>query len=99
MAIETLGDALDRGWTLRLHCREGKGAGMRKHRACVASLEADLETLVWTRGRSFPITRLDSHLKCPRCGSRRVSITLVVPNEPASAAVPAGPHWTKRLAG
>ena len=45
MAIETLGDALDRGWTLRLHCREGKGAVMRKHRAGVAALDADLETL------------------------------------------------------
>ena len=99
MAIETLGDALDRGWTLRLYCREGKGTAMRKHRACVASLDADLATLVWTRGRSFPITRLDSRLKCPRCSSRRVSITFEVPNEPASAAVAAGPHWTKRMTG
>src|SRR3954452_13375469 len=31
-------------------------------------------TLVWTRGAAFPISQLDSRLKCPLCGSRRVAL-------------------------
>jgi len=33
--------------------------------------ELDLETLVWTRGPSFPLASLDGRLMCPRCRSRR----------------------------
>ena len=33
--------------------------------------ELDMETLVWTRGRSFPLSRLETRLRCPMCGSRR----------------------------
>ena len=34
--------------------------------------ELDLETLVWTRGRAFPLSRLEARLGCPRCGSRDI---------------------------
>jgi hypothetical protein len=30
----------------------------------------DLETLVCTRGRDFPITRIAQRLRCPSCGCR-----------------------------
>ncbi len=33
-----------------------------------------METLVWTRGRDFPLSRLESRLRCPRCGSRNVVV-------------------------
>ena len=56
-----------------------------------------METLVLTRGRACPIIRLDSLLKCPRCGSRRMSIKFSVPKEPSTSAQP-GPHWTRRIA-
>jgi hypothetical protein len=72
--IETLGDALNQGWKLR--CASD---AMKSIRECVYSHEVDLETIVLTRGRQFPITGLDSRLKCPRCGSRRMSIRFVVP--------------------
>jgi hypothetical protein len=36
--------------------------------------DLDLETLIWTRGREFPLSWLESRLKCPRCGSRRVTV-------------------------
>jgi DNA-directed RNA polymerase subunit RPC12/RpoP len=42
-------------------------------RECVNRFELDLETLLlWTRVRSFPLSRLESRLKCPRCGSRHI---------------------------
>ena len=41
--------------------------------------ELQLQTLVWTRGRDFPLARLESRLKCPRCGSRRVRLAFSVP--------------------
>jgi hypothetical protein len=44
--------------------------------------ELDMETLVWTRGRGFPLSHLESRLRCPRCGSRYV----VVLYEPSSRA-------------
>ena len=31
-----------------------------------------MSTLVWTRGRGFPLSRLESRLRCPMCGSRDV---------------------------
>jgi hypothetical protein len=97
--IATLGEALDGGWRLTVYCRWGKRDGMKSVRECKASVEADLATLVWTRGRAFPVSDLGSRMKCPRCGSRRVLIAFDPPKhaDAASAAV-AGPHWTKRMA-
>ena len=62
--IATIGEALDLGWRLTVYCRWGKRDGMKSIRECTAQVEIDLETLVWTRGRDFPITRLDSRMKC-----------------------------------
>ena len=39
----------------------------------------DLATLVWTRGRAFPISRLESRLRCPHCGSREVTLIFSLP--------------------
>src|ERR1017187_5864305 len=33
-----------------------------------------METLVWTRGRTFPLSRLESRLSCPQCRSRSAKI-------------------------
>jgi hypothetical protein len=43
-------------------------------RAAIDRSELDLETLVWTRGRAFPLSRLESRLRCPCCGSRYVVV-------------------------
>jgi hypothetical protein len=48
-------------------------------RECIARVAIDLETLAWIRGRDFPIARLDSRMKCPRCGSRRVLVAFSPP--------------------
>jgi DNA-directed RNA polymerase subunit RPC12/RpoP len=55
---------------------------MKRVRECKAQRELDLATLVWTRGDKFPLARLDSRMKCPLCGSRRVRLIFEVPNVP-----------------
>jgi hypothetical protein len=49
--------------------------------------QLDLDTLVATRGPNFPLSRLESRLMCPACGSRRVT---VVYEPPSNAEVGSG---------
>jgi hypothetical protein len=35
--------------------------------------------------RAFPLDQLGSRLKCPRCGSRQVTVVFDVPNQPKAA--------------
>jgi hypothetical protein len=72
--ISTIGEALDHGWRISARCARGKREAMKSIRECIASVDIDLETLVWTRGREFPLDSLSARLKCPRCGSRRVRV-------------------------
>jgi hypothetical protein len=78
MSVETLGEALDLSWRITVRCALGPRDGMKRVRDCVYGGELDLRTLAWTRGRDFPIARLESQLKCPRCGSRRVRLAFSV---------------------
>jgi len=64
-----------------VRCAEGPRETMKRKRECVYGAELDLATLVWTRGRDFPLARLESRLKCPACGSRRVWLAFIVPGE------------------
>ena len=77
--IETIGEAHDLGWKLRVYCRASRREGLKSIRGCIAHIDVDLETLMWTRGRAFPVSRLDSRMKCIRCGSRRVMVALEPP--------------------
>lgn len=86
--IATIGEAHDLGWKLAVYCRFGTREVMKALRECTARVEMELETLVWKRGREFPITRLDSRMKCPRCGSRKVLVAFEPP--PAEARMRAG---------
>jgi hypothetical protein len=79
MAVTTLGEAYDLGWKLTAYCRHGRVDSRQSTRECHHRQELDLTTLLWTRGRDFPISRLDSRLKCPRCGSRFVVIAFQPP--------------------
>jgi hypothetical protein len=78
--METLGDALSAGWRIRARWALGPRDGMKRVRECVYGAELYLPTLVWTRGATFPIGRLESRLKCPRCGSRRVMVLFEPPS-------------------
>jgi hypothetical protein len=80
MAVETLGEALSYGWRVTARCAWGKHReGLKSKRECVYRAELDMETLVWTRGRAFPLSRLESRLRCPMCGSREVTLIFSVP--------------------
>lgn len=74
MTVETLGQAYSLGWRIKARCAWGPRDGMKRVRECVYGGELDLQTLVWTRGRDFPLDMLASRLRCPRCGSRRVRV-------------------------
>jgi len=56
-----------------VRCADGRTESPRSQssRECSYRRELDIETLVWTRGRAFPLSRLESRLR-PRCGSRYV---------------------------
>jgi DNA-directed RNA polymerase subunit RPC12/RpoP len=86
MAVENLGEALGAGWRITARCAWGKQEAMVRTRECVYRHELDLETLVWTRGATYPLARLESRLKCPRCGSRRVALLFHVPTIPKEKA-------------
>jgi hypothetical protein len=49
-------------------------------------VEFDIATLVWTRGRDFPMGMLESRLRCPRCRSRRVRVAFNIPANPTRAS-------------
>ena len=86
MTVETIGEAYDRGWRITARCAAGKRETMKRARECHETVSLDLATLVWTRGRNFPLDRLASRLKCPRCGSREVRVIFDVTNLPTARA-------------
>lgn len=79
MGIETIGEAYDHGWRVTVRCAWGPRDGMKRRRECVYGGELDMATLLWTRGRDFPLGLLESRLRCPRCGSRRLRVAFIVP--------------------
>jgi hypothetical protein len=54
-AAEILGEAYAYGWRVTARCGAGMQDGMHRHKEHVYRAELDLETLVWTRGRAFPL--------------------------------------------
>lgn len=74
MSIESLGEAFSHGWRIHMRCLDNGREGLKHKRECGYRKELDLETLVATRGRDFPIARLAERLRCPRCGCRRVGV-------------------------
>ena len=85
MAVETLGEAWNTGWRVTMRCAWGNRDGLKSIKQCMYRRELDLETLVCTRGRDFPLSRLETRLRCPRCGSRRVVVLFQPPDIRRSA--------------
>src|SRR4051794_937530 len=90
MAVENLGEAWRLGWKLTARCAFGNRDGMKSIRECIYRAPLDMQTLVWTRGPNFPLSRLESRLMCPECGSRRVSLLFDVPKVPVAARAKRG---------
>jgi hypothetical protein len=76
---ETLGQAYDQGWRVRVRCAYGKRDAMKSIRECKFNAYLDLPTLLWTRGREFPLAVLGERLKCPSCGSREIGVMFLPP--------------------
>lgn len=53
----------------------------RLRRQCIWSYDLDMLTLVATRGMDFPLSMVASRLRCPRCGSRSVTVVFMPPSE------------------
>jgi hypothetical protein len=60
---------------------------MKSVRGCLRKAELDLHTMIWTRGAAFPLASLESRLKCPLCGSRKVAVVFDVPAEPVAMRI------------
>jgi hypothetical protein len=82
MAVATLGEAMNSSWRITMRCAWGQRDGMKSVRECTYRRELDMATLVATRGRDFPLAGLESRLRCPRCGSRRIAVIFDVPKHP-----------------
>ncbi|WP_336801499.1 hypothetical protein [Kaistia sp. MMO-174] len=81
MSIETLGQAWSAGWRVKARCL-GRDASTKKGtRPCLRNIDIDMGTLLWTRGRDFPISMLPQRLKCPSCGCRQISVMFDVPTD------------------
>jgi hypothetical protein len=67
MAVETLGEACSQGWRVIVRCSYARSESPRSQssRECNYRKELDMETLVWTRGRAFPLSRPGKLLALP----------------------------------
>lgn len=86
MTVESLGDAMNLSWRVHIRCQDDGMRGLKHKRECGYRAELDLETLVCTRGRAFPLARLADRLRCPRCGCRRVAVMFSAPNQHGRAS-------------
>jgi hypothetical protein len=86
VSVETLGEAWSLGWRVHMRCLDDGMRGLKHKRECGARLELDMQTLVCTRGRDFPVARLGERLRCPRCGCRRVGVMFDPPALPQAHA-------------
>jgi hypothetical protein len=74
MPVETLGETFSLGWRVHMRCLDDGMRGLKHKRECDYRAELDMTTLVCTRGRAFPLSRLADRLRCPRCGCRRIGV-------------------------
>lgn len=86
--VETLGQVFQAGWRIKLRCARGHHRGVVRIDECRYSAALDVETLVCTRGRACPLSRLASRMMCPNCGDRNVWLTFEVPESAVGAFVP-----------
>jgi hypothetical protein len=74
MQVETIGQAWNASWRLTMRCLDNGMEGLKHKRECGFRTALDMQTLVCTRGRDFPLARIAERLRCPRCGCRRVAV-------------------------
>lgn len=79
MDIENLADVWEAGGRLYERCAKPRRDGLKSVRACGNQHELDVRTMLWTRGKAFPVSMLSSRLRCPKYGSREVTVRLSLP--------------------
>jgi hypothetical protein len=89
MVVTTIGEAFRLGWRAKAHCLQfgpmPKSNHGRRTNICRTVADLDMQTLVWTRGEAFPLDLLDSRLRCPRCGGRRIQVVFELPRATGTA--------------
>lgn len=80
-----LRDAVADGWRARLYCRR-RLAALKRTESCPGAYELDLDTLVMALGDSYPIHKLHSKARCPRCHTEATSIEWYRPDPPKTPA-------------
>jgi hypothetical protein len=89
MVVTTIGEAVRLGWRAKAHCLQfgpmPKSSHGRMTNVCRTTAELDMQTLIWTRGATFPLELLESRLKCPRCGGRRIQVIFEPPSPKVAA--------------
>lgn len=88
--IETIGEAHDLSWKVHARCDYGPQEGLKRIRECHWQYDLDMQTLVATRGRDFPLALLATRLRCPRCGSRRIAVMFTPPSSSMTTAARRG---------
>jgi hypothetical protein len=70
MGVETLGQAFDAGWRATAKCRGWLYIEKKLFGGCTGTAELAMETLVWTRGRDLPLSKLrtGSSVRCADFG-------------------------------
>ena len=74
-----IGEAHSLGWRVVARCAYSRtdGPSSKSSLECIYRKELDMETLVWTRGRTFLVSRLENRLRCPQCGLRQIVVNPV----------------------
>jgi hypothetical protein len=86
MDFENLADVWQAGGRLYVRCAKPRRDGLKSVRSCGEQHELDVRTMLWTRGKAFPIAMLSSRMRCPKCGSREVTVRLTLPGNVLAAA-------------
>lgn len=66
-------------WAVHVRCHWEGREGLKHKREYGFRAELDLQTLVCSRYRGFPLARLADRLRCPRCVCRKVAIIFEPP--------------------
>ena len=74
MSIEAPGEAYRLSWRVRVRCVRGYIESPAKVQPCGHQAMLDMQTLVWAKGRNFPLGRLGARLMCPVCGNVRIMV-------------------------
>jgi hypothetical protein len=87
MAIETLFDLYQARGRLHVHCAWGRREGMESVRDCGFRYEPDLMSLMITWGRRGELADLKRKMRCPMCGSWRITVSWTLPGRSDTAAI------------